>query len=78
MSWSPSLRSTIEPNEKKPPKIRFIKFVKLTGYTYAYNSLTNYEYEGHAMTGNGNDLNLLISPYKISNTDASELISGEF
>jgi hypothetical protein len=52
--------------------------VKLTGYTYAYNSLTNYEYEGNAMIGNGNDLNLLISPYKISNTDASELISGEF
>jgi hypothetical protein len=28
--------------------------VKLTGHTYPCNSLTNFTYEVHAMTGNGN------------------------
>ena len=32
--------------------------MKLTGHTYAYNSLTNFQYEVHAMTGNGNQVNL--------------------
>ena len=44
------------------PKTRQNKitnFVKLTGHTYASNSLTNFEYKGHAKTGNGNDANLL-------------------
>ena len=39
--------------------MRLIKFVKLTGYTYACNSLANFEPEVHAMTGNGNQVNLL-------------------
>ena len=39
--------------------MRFKKFVKLTGYTYACNSLTNFEYEAHPMIGNGNHMNLL-------------------
>jgi len=33
--------------------------VKLTGYTNAYNSLTNFEYEVNELTGNGNYVNLL-------------------
>ena len=33
---------TVVPKVKKPPKMRFKKFVKLTGYTYARNSLTNW------------------------------------
>ena len=58
---APAARSryTVGPNNKNPPKIRFIKFVKLTGYTYACNSLTNFESEVHAMTRNGNQVNLL-------------------
>jgi len=35
------------------------KFVKLTDYTYACNDLTSFEYEAHAMTGNGSYVNLL-------------------
>ena len=35
--------------------MRLIKFVKLTGYA----SLTNFESEVHAMTGNRNQVNLL-------------------
>ena len=35
------------------------KFVKLTGYNYACNSLTNFEYEAHPMTGNGSHVNPL-------------------
>ena len=34
------------------------KIVKLTDHTSACNSLTNFEYEPHAMTGNGNYVNL--------------------
>ena len=40
---------------KDPPKMRFKKFAKLTGYTQACNSLTIFEYESHAMTRNGNE-----------------------
>ena len=29
------------------------KIVKLADYSYAYNSLTNFEYEVNVMTGNG-------------------------
>ena len=54
--------STVGPNNKNPPKNRFIKFVKLKGYTYACNRLTHFEYEAHAMTGNGNDVTLIKSP----------------
>jgi hypothetical protein len=46
-------------NSGQIAKITFEKFVKLTGHTYAYNSLTNFQYEVHAMTGNGNQVNLL-------------------
>ena len=35
---------------KNPPKMRYIKFVKLTGYTSACNSLTNFDYKVHVMT----------------------------
>jgi hypothetical protein len=44
---------------KTRQKMRFIKLVKLTGYTYACNSLTNFVSEVYAMTRNGNQLNLL-------------------
>ena len=43
----------------KKTNMRFKKFVKLTGYTYACNTLTNFEYEVHAMTGNVNQVNLM-------------------
>ena len=33
----------IGPNSKIPPKIRFLKIVKLTGHTYGCNSLMNFE-----------------------------------
>ena len=46
--------------------MRFIKFVKLIGYTYAYNSLTNFESKVHAMTRNGNQVNLLKLPWQNS------------
>ena len=46
-------------NSKNPPKMRYKKFVKLTGYTYAFNSLTHLEYEDRGMNGNGNQVNLL-------------------
>ena len=47
--------------------MRLIKFVKLTGLSYACNSLTWHplEYEGHAMTGIGNEVNFLILAFKI-------------
>ena len=38
---------------------RVKKFVKLIDHVYAYNSLTNFEYEGNEMTENGYYLNLL-------------------
>ena len=43
----------------KKTNMRFKKFVKLTGYTYACNTLTNFEYEVHAMTGNVDQVNLM-------------------
>ena len=45
--------------EKKPPKTRLKKFVKMTDLTSPRNSLTNFEYEAHATTGNGSYVNLL-------------------
>jgi hypothetical protein len=41
------------------------KFVKLTGSTYVCNSFTNIEYQVHAMTGNGNQMNLQKLGWKI-------------
>ena len=37
----------------------------MTDHIYAYNSLTNFECKGHAMTGNGNYVNLAIFLEKI-------------
>ena len=51
------MRATVGPNVKNPPKIDLEKIVKLTGHNY--DSLTNFEYEEHAMTGNENHLNML-------------------
>ena len=35
-------------------KLNQKKIVKFTGHIYAYNSLTNFQYEAHTMTRNGN------------------------
>ena len=41
-------------------EMRFLRIVKLTGYTYYCSSLTNldFEYEANLMTGNGNQVYL--------------------
>ena len=46
--------SKVGPNNKILPKIQSEKFVKLTDSTYARDSLTKFECEVHALTGNGN------------------------
>jgi uncharacterized protein YbbK (DUF523 family) len=46
-------------NFQKPAKHLIGKIVKMTDPTCACNSLTNYKYEGHTMTGNGSYVNLL-------------------
>ncbi len=53
-------------NHKNPPEIYIRKFVKLTGHTYACNNLTSFAYAAHAITGNGNDANLLKSNFQNS------------
>ena len=59
--------------------MRLRKFVKLTGYTYACNSLTNFESEVRAKTGNGNQVNLLkLASGKIREITSSDLITGGF
>ena len=52
-------RNTEVSNDKNPPKIKLKKLVKLTGYTYGYIILTHFENKALAMTGNGNQVNLL-------------------
>ena len=47
-------------NSKNPPKLRFKKFVKLSGHTCSCNDLTHFEYQGRAMTGNGNYVKVTI------------------
>ena len=49
----------VGPNDKKLAKNLVQKFVKLMDHTYAFNSLTNFEYEANAMTGNKNYVNML-------------------
>ena len=51
--------STAGPHSQNLPKIRFPKFVKLTDYTYAFNSLITFKYEAQSRIGNGNFVNLL-------------------
>ena len=50
---------------KTRQKSNLKKLVKLPGYTCACNSLTNFEYEAHSMTGNGNQVNLLKLAWEI-------------
>ena len=54
--------------------------MKLTGYTNAYNSLTNFEYEVNELTGNGNYVNLLLKLAGKKNREitSSQLIFGGF
>ena len=59
---------TVEPNVKNPPKMRFKKFVKLTGHTCAGNDLTSFEYEDHAKTGNGS--------YEYADTGTKKLVKS--
>ena len=64
---------------QKPAKKQMRKFVKLTGHTYTWNSLTNFQHE--AMTGNGNQVNLLKTCLKKlvkSHRVFNELIFGGF
>jgi hypothetical protein len=44
--------SAVGPNCKSPPKMRYLKIVKLTNHACACNDLTNFECEAQA-TGNG-------------------------
>ena len=55
--------------------------MKLAVYTIAYNSLTNFEYNGKERTGNGNYGNLLKLVFEKvvkSLQPSAELIFGEF
>ena len=67
------LHYTVGPNVKKPAKNKIQKIVKLTGYTYVSNTLTNFEYLVHAMNGNGSYLDLQILHGKSRETTLSEL-----
>ena len=40
--------------------------MKFTDYSYAYDSLTNFEYEAQALTGNGNNMIILKLNWKHS------------
>ena len=53
--------------------MKFKKFVKLNGYTYVSNSLTNSKYVVVAMTGNESYLGLQILLGKTRETTLSEL-----
>ena len=50
--------------------------MKLTEYTYGCNSLTNFEFEADAKTGNGNLSNLLKLATKNREIKSSKLIFG--
>ena len=63
------------PKPKKPAKNYIGKFVKLTGYTKAFNSLINFEYKEHAITGNGSYVNMIKLTCEITGGD---LIIVEF
>ena len=39
--------------------------MKLTGYTCAYNSLTNFQYEADAITGNGRIVATIVAPSQV-------------
>ena len=53
--------------------------MKLTGYTNAYNSLTNFEFEVNELTGNGNYVNLLkLAGKKNREITSSQLFFGGF
>ena len=50
---------TVVPNSKIPPKIKLENSCDLTEHTNASKSVTNFQYEADAFTGNGNDKNML-------------------
>ena len=62
------VRRSLPPRAKlqEPVKNKITNFVKLTGHTYAWNSLTNFENEARAMTGNKNNVNWLNFAWKNS------------
>ena len=47
-------RDTVGPNSKNQPKNKIQKSVKLTNHTCSCSYLINFEYEVHAIPGNGN------------------------
>ena len=51
-------RHTNGPNVKNPPKMWLKKFVKFTDHTCACHDLTNFEFEGNTIAGNGSYVNL--------------------
>ena len=72
-------RITIGPKPKIPPKSYVEKLVKLTDHTYAYNSLTNFENEERAVTGNGNAESCALKKIvRWQQANWSESISDEF
>lgn len=52
--------------------------MKLTGYNYACNSLTNLKFKAHAMTGNKSYVNILKFPRIVCETTSAEFIFGKF
>ena len=64
----------IEKNRQKWDK----KIVKLTGDIYACKSLTSFEYEVHAMAGNGNQVNLICMEKLVKSHQGNLFILGGF
>jgi hypothetical protein len=50
----------------------------MTDHTYAFNSLTNFEYEANTMTGNGNHENFLKIIFKIREITLMNLFLAGF
>ena len=61
--------------------MKFVKFVKLTGHTFACNCLTKFQYAEHAMTGNGKYGKLLVKTLEITSgelVNCNSLINLEY
>ena len=80
--WIHSSSSSRLPNNwtkwQKPAKYQIQKFVKSIDHTYAWNSLTNFEYVVQAMTENGNCLNMKSFAGKTYETTFVVLIFSRF
>ena len=59
--WRAAAKESVsQAKQQKPAK----KIVKLMGHNRACNSLTDFEYEAHAMTGNRNEVDILKVDWK--------------